>query len=107
MTLYGIPTCDTCRKAQKALAVAGHAVTFRDVRAEPLTAEDVALFLGAFGEALVNRRSTTFRNLSEAEKGGTPDALLAAHPTVMKRPVLRAGDRLTLGWTDKIRDAWG
>ncbi|WP_415184533.1 arsenate reductase family protein [Phaeovulum sp.] len=98
MILYGIPTCDTCRKAQRALTAAGHVVTFRDVRATPLTADERAEFLAAFGDKLINRASTTWRTLSETDRAAPPEALLAAHPTLMKRPVIRA-DSLTLGWS--------
>ena len=66
MILYGIPTCDTCRKARAALEAAGHAVQVRDVRVEPLSPAETARFLEAFGEKLVNRSSTTWRGLSEA-----------------------------------------
>ena len=65
MILYGIPTCDTCRKAQKALVAAGHEITFRDVRAAPLTAAERAEFLSAFGDSLLNRASTTWRALDD------------------------------------------
>ncbi|RWR14340.1 arsenate reductase family protein [Paenirhodobacter populi] len=106
MILYGIPTCDTCRKAKKALEAAGQAVTFRDVRAEPLTPDEIGTFLAAFGDRLVNRASTTWRGLSETERAETPEALLAAHPALMKRPVLRSGDRLTLGWDAKTQAEW-
>lgn len=104
MILYGIPTCDTCRKARAALQDAGVAVTFRDIRAEPLSAAERAEFLAAFGDKLVNRSSTTWRGLSEDERGQAPDALLAAHPALMKRPVVRAGDLLTLGWSAATLD---
>ena len=103
MILYGIPTCDTCRKAQKALMAAGHEVSFRDVRAEPLTDAERAEFLAAFGERLINRASTTWRGLDAAERAQNPEVLLAAHPTLMKRPVIR-GAALTLGW-DKLAQA--
>jgi arsenate reductase-like glutaredoxin family protein len=45
MILYGIPTCDTCKKARKALEAEGHSVTFRDVRAEPLSEDEWAILL--------------------------------------------------------------
>ncbi|MFC3057677.1 arsenate reductase family protein [Paenirhodobacter populi] len=106
MILYGIPTCDTCRKAKKALEAAGQAVTFRDVRAEPLTSDEIGTFLAAFGDRLVNRASTTWRGLSETERAETPEALLAAHPALMKRPILQSGDRLTLGWDAKTQAEW-
>ncbi|MEI4470663.1 arsenate reductase family protein [Frigidibacter sp. MR17.24] len=104
MILYGIATCDTCRKARRALAEAGAEVTFRDLRAEPLTPDERAEFLAAFGDRLINRSSTTWRGLSETERAAAPDALLAAHPTLMKRPVVRAGATLTLGWSAATLD---
>ena len=106
MILYGIPTCDTCRKARAALAAAGHAVQVRDVRAEPLSPAETARFLEAFGEKLVNRSSTTWRGLSEAARAEGPAALLAAHPALMKRPVLVEGEKATLGWDKAAQAAW-
>ncbi len=106
MILYGIPTCDTCRKARKTLEAAGQDVSFRDIRAEPLTAEERMRFIEAFGESLLNRRSTTWRELSEDERAGEAEGLLAARPTLMKRPVLSDGTKLTLGWDAKAQAAW-
>ena len=97
-TLYGIKTCDTCRKAAKALQVAGQTVTFRDIRADPLDDVTLAQFLDAFGMALVNTRSTTWRALTEAERAEPPMVLLRSHPTLMKRPVIEGRGGLTLGW---------
>lgn len=109
MILYGIPTCDTCRKACAALAAAGHAVTFRDIRAEPLDSDEWAEFLAAFGDALINRASATWRGLDSRARAralaGAGAELLAAHPALMKRPVIRAGGRLLLGWTAEVRAA--
>ncbi|QBX99562.1 arsenate reductase [Rhodophyticola sp. CCM32] len=106
MIVYGLKTCDTCRKAVKELLAAGHDVVLRDVRAEPLSAADLALFLDAFGAALVNRRSTTWRGLSDAERETAPEDLLSAHPALMKRPVIAAaGGQLYLGWDAKVQAA--
>jgi len=106
MELYGIKTCDTCRKAAKALEAAGHAVRFHDVRAAPLAPEVLAAFHDAFGADLVNRRSTTWRGLTEAARAGDPLALLRANPALMKRPVIRAGDgTLYLGWGKEVQAA--
>lgn len=105
MILYGIPTCDTCKKALKALAAAGHDVAFRDIRADPLSEAELTEFLSEFGDALVNRKSTTWRGLSDWLRNSEPEAQLAAHPTLMKRPVIRAGGRLHLGWDDTVRAA--
>ncbi|MCC5970316.1 MAG: arsenate reductase [Pararhodobacter sp.] len=103
MTIYGLPTCDTCRKARKALPAA----RFRDIRAEPLSEGDIKAFLAQFGERLVNRASTTWRSLSEAERQTMPEALLSAHPALMKRPVILAGGVLYLGWAPDVRRALG
>ncbi|SLN44270.1 putative reductase [Pseudoruegeria aquimaris] len=105
MKLYGLKTCDTCRKALKDLKDAGVEVAFVDVRADGVPERDLARFLTAFGENLINRRSTTWRGLDEAARAAAPLALLQAHPTLMKRPVIEAGDRLFLGWTAQTRAA--
>lgn len=107
MILYGIPTCDTCRKARKALEQAGHAVTFRDVRATPLSDTEIDGFLAIFGDRLVNRASTTWRGLSETERAMTPAALVSTYPALMKRPVLSDGDKVTIGWDRTTRIDWG
>lgn len=101
MVVFGLKTCDTCRKARAALPGA----ELRDIRAAPLSQAEIARFLNAFGAALVNRRSTTWRGLSEVERAGDPAGLLAAHPALMKRPVIEAGGRLYLGWGRDVQDA--
>ncbi len=104
MRIYGLKACDTCRAAMKALPGA----VLVDVRAEPLGAADIARFLEAFGEALVNKRSTTWRGLDEAERAGAPEALLSEHPTLMKRPVIEEeGGALHLGWGKDVQAALG
>ena len=99
LTLWGLKTCDTTRKALKALPGA----TLRDIRDEPLTADEIAALLAAHGEAAVNRASTTWRGLSDEDRARPTAELLAAHPTLMKRPVIR-GAVLTIGW-DKAAQA--
>lgn len=103
MIVYGIKACDTVKKAIKALEAAGHQATLRDVRVDPLSPAEIAEFSAAFGEKLINRSSTTWRGLSEEERAQEPEALIAAHPTLMKRPVIR-GKVLTIGW-DKAAQA--
>ena len=93
MKLYGIKTCDTCRKAIKTLEAADHRVDFIDLRADGFTDADLDRWLTAVGwEQLLNRRSTTWRDLPDADKAN-PDlasarALMRAHPTLIKRPVI-------------------
>ncbi|WP_444460311.1 arsenate reductase family protein [Rhodobacter capsulatus] len=97
MIVYGIKTCGTVQKALAALTAAGKAPVLRDIRKAPLTEAEIAEFIAAFGEKLINRSSTTWRALPEAERAAPVAALLQAHPTLMKRPVIR-GNGLTLGW---------
>ena len=104
LTLYGLKTCDTCRKARQSAENAGKELTFIDVRQSPQTPEKLTQFLGEFGDALINRKSTTWRGLSEEERGQSPEILLAAHPTLMKRPVIE-GETLTLGWSAEVEKA--
>jgi Spx/MgsR family transcriptional regulator len=103
MKLYGLKACDTCRKALKSLAAAGHDVTFIDVRADGVSEQDLERFHIAFGDALVNTRSTTWRGLDDTEKAGNPIRQLIDHPTLMKRPVVDQDGSLTLGWTKEAQ----
>jgi arsenate reductase len=105
MILYGIPTCDTCKKAIKALEAAGNTVEFRDIRADPLSLDELAELYTEFGDRLVNRQSTTYRGLSDWLRASDPEAQLAAHPTLMKRPVIRNENNLFLGWDEETQAA--
>lgn len=107
MILYGIPTCDTCKKALKAFANAGIEVSFRDVRKDPLSEAEIDELVTEFGPAIINRQSTTWRSLSDFLRESEPEAQLAAQPTLMKRPVIRGPGGLTLGWSDEIAAAQG
>ncbi|MDZ4135174.1 MAG: ArsC/Spx/MgsR family protein [Paracoccaceae bacterium] len=103
MILYGISTCDTCKKALKALQGAGHDVTFRDIRADPLSDNELAEFVTEFGDLIVNRQSTTWRGLSDWLRASDAEEQIKAQPALMKRPVIRKDDKLFLGWTDAIQ----
>ena len=108
LTLTGLKTCDSCRKARKALEAAGQQVTFVDLRVSPPDAARWQALLVRFGDRLLNRASTTWRGLSEAERAQDPVALLSAHPSLMKRPLIEADDgRASLGWTAQTREEWG
>ena len=103
MEIYGLKTCDTCRKAIKALPQA----RFVDVRAYGVPGDVMQRARAIFGAAVLNTRSTTWRGLSEAERAADPDTLLAAHPALMKRPLIVDGDALHLGWTKDVQAALG
>ncbi|MFL4471963.1 ArsC/Spx/MgsR family protein [Tateyamaria armeniaca] len=103
MEIYGLKTCDTCRKAIKALPAA----RFVDVRADGVPEDVMERARGAFGAALLNTRSTTWRGLSEDERAKAPEVLLADHPALMKRPLIVDGDALYLGWTGDVQKSLG
>jgi Spx/MgsR family transcriptional regulator len=109
-TVYGLSTCDSCRKARNWLKRfdIGHTfVDYREQRIEPSTLKAWADQLGGF-DRLLNRASTTWRNLPEARRapGSEPEwqLLLREHPALIKRPVLVTDDgTVSVGFTDK---AW-
>ncbi len=105
MQFFGLKTCDTCRKALRALQAAGHDPQVIDVRADGLTPDDIAAIVAAFPDKAINKASTTWRGLSDAEKTQDANALLAAHPTLMKRPVI-AGETWTIGWDKAVQAHW-
>lgn len=105
MILYGISTCDTCKKAIKALQAAGKEVVFRDVRADPLTSAEIDLIVGQFGDRVINKQSTTYRGFGDFLRASDPEAQIAAQPAVMKRPVIQDGARWYLGWDSTTETA--
>ncbi|MCK0119124.1 arsenate reductase [Loktanella sp. F6476L] len=105
MRFIGLKTCDTCRKALKALEAAGYDVQVTDVRADGLTDAEIEQIVEKFPAKAINKASTTWRGLSDAEKESDPKGLLRAHPTLMKRPVL-IGDEWTIGWDKATQAKW-
>ena len=103
LTLYGLKACDTCRKARQEIEKAGKTVEFIDVRDTPLTPDLIARFAQEFGDRLINKRSTTWRDIPETERNMAPEALIARYPTVMKRPVIASEQTITLGWDATAR----
>ena len=111
LRIYHLKTCDTCRKAIKALRAADRTLTLIDVRADGLSPDAIDMIIASAGwEAALNRRSTTWRGLTDVEKTGLDDAnardLIATHPTLLKRPVITDGDALTVGWTKAVQSEW-
>ena len=102
MILYGLSTCDTTKKALKALQKAGKDVVFRDVRAQPLSSAEIDAIITEFGDRAVNKQSTTYRGFSDFLRESDADAQIAAQPTVMKRPIIQDGATWYLGWDEAI-----
>ncbi len=105
MIVYGLSTCDTTKKAIKALQASGHTVTFRDIRATPLTEAEIDTLVSAFGDRLINKQSTTYRAFGEFLRASDPEAQIAAQPSVMKRPVIERDGAFWLGWDDAVQAA--
>lgn len=102
--IYGIPNCDTVRKARKWFDSMQIDYRFHDFRADGVAHAQVARWLEELGAArLINRRSPTWRSLDaatqQAAMGVDGAAVLVAHPTLIKRPVLDLGDRRLVGFS--------
>ncbi|HHZ07974.1 MAG TPA: ArsC family reductase [Rhizobiales bacterium] len=103
VTIYGIRNCDTMKKAFAWLDGHGVAYAFHDYRADGLSAATLNGWTKRLGwEVLLNKSSSTFRALPEADRAGLDEAkalaLMLASPTMIRRPVLDAGGRLSVGF---------
>ncbi len=106
-TVYGLDTCDTCRKARNWLTRFGIEHTFVDYRAQRQAPETLKAWAVAVGgwEKLINKASTTWRQLPDTRRtpGSDPEwtLLLKEYPQLVKRPVLVTGDGVvSVGFTD-------
>ena len=104
MQLYGIPNCDTVKKARAQLDALGVSYSFHDFKKAGVPQAGLRQWIAKLGwERLVNRQGTTWRKLDAATQAAVIDAasafaLMQAHPSVIKRPVLEAGDEVIVGF---------
>ncbi|ARO13930.1 arsenate reductase [Ketogulonicigenium robustum] len=105
MKFIGLSTCDTARKARVALEGAGITLEVTDVRKDGLRDDDIAAIVAAHGDKAINRASTTWRGLSEAERARPAAELLRDHPTLMKRPAIFKDGQWYLGWKPDVQAA--
>lgn len=103
--LYGIPNCDTVKRARAWLAARGLVHAFRDYKKEGADPARLSGWADAVGwEALLNTRGTTFRKLPEDDRAnldrGKAMALMVAHPSLIKRPVVEYSGGLLVGFDE-------
>lgn len=106
-TLYGIPNCDTVKKARAWLAEQGMAHEFHDFKKAGVSAEQLDRWMAAQGwEKVLNRKGTSWRKLDAATQAGVTDAasaraVMLAEPSAIKRPVVEwASGRITVGFDE-------
>ena len=108
ITLYGIPNCDTVKKARAFLTEQGVAHAFHDFKKQGVPVPHLDQWLGEVGwEKLVNRKGTTWRKFDPATQEAVKDAasakaLMLAQPSMIKRPVLARNGKLTVGFKPEI-----
>ncbi len=106
MRIYHLKTCDSCKKAIKALK--DHSPDLIDVRADGMPKDVLDALLAQHGpEMVVNRKSTTWRNLSDEDRARRPLDLLLENPTLMKRPVIAVDGKTYVGWGKDVQAALG
>lgn len=108
--LYGIPNCDTVRKARKWLDARGIEYVFHDFKKEGADPRRIEQWIAARGvDKVLNRRGTTFRKLSEAEKADIDEhkaiALLERNPSMIKRPVVEHAGGVLVGFSESEWEA--
>ena len=104
ITLYGIPNCDTVKKARVWLDAQGVAYAFHDYKKAGVDPAILARAIAALGwEKVLNRAGTTFRKLPEDERAdldaARATAIMLAHPSAIKRPLLVTGDTIDAGFS--------
>ena len=108
--IYGITTCDTVRKARKWLGAEGIDARYHDLRKDGLSAETLDHWMAQQPlDILLNRRSTTWKKLPDSDKASEDEAHLKAlildNPTLLKRPIIEHGERVTVGFTLAVQEA--
>jgi len=100
--VYGIKNCDTVKKALVYLNDCGIDYQFIDFRQNPISQQLLKKMVESVGwELLINKRSTTYRSLSEEEKSNINYDLVLKLPTLIKRPVLIQGEKTIIGFSEQ------
>lgn len=107
ITLYGIPNCDSVKKARRWLDDNGCEYAFHDYKKAGIEPATLGTWADRLGwETLLNRRGTTWRRLDEADRQDLDQAraiaLLQANTSLIKRPIVVAGDELLVGFDETL-----
>jgi arsenate reductase (glutaredoxin) len=101
--LFGIPNCDTVKKARTWLSAAKVVYDFVDLRNPPIALETIEAWYKQLGDQMINLRSATYKQLPQAQqhqlKAGDCLDILHRHPTLIKRPILQARQQLLCGFS--------
>ena len=105
LTLYGIPNCDTVKKARVWLEARGIPYTFHDYKKQGADPARIAGWVAQAGlDKVLNKAGTTFRKLDDAAKSGLDEgkavALMAEHTSTIKRPIVEYPGGLLVGFKD-------
>lgn len=111
LTVYGIKSCDMCRKARKYLAENDIEFRFHDVRDDGLDVSMLQRWAQRVGwEKLLNRKSLSWRKIPEVDRNDVDQdrafSLIIDRPTLLKRPVLEAEDFLAVGFSERRFDGY-
>lgn len=107
--MYGIKNCDTIKKARKYLDAKEIEYSFHDFRTEGVNEIQLRAWVSELGwEKLLNKRSTTWRNLPDETKQNMNELLalvvMEDQPTIIKRPVLEMADQVMVGFSETLYD---
>lgn len=107
LTMYGIPNCDTIKKARKWLNAQGVTYNFHDYKKAGIDEARLKRWIDEAGwETLLNKRGTTFRKLPDTDKADIDAAkvarLMAANPSMIKRPVIEGAGNLIIGFDEDV-----
>ena len=105
-TLFGIPNCDTMKKARRWLEANGVLYSFHDYKKAGVPEDELKLWVKTVGwEILLNRRGTTWRKLDDNIKDNIDEAsaiqIMLDNPAIIKRPVLNSNNLITVGFSEK------
>jgi Spx/MgsR family transcriptional regulator len=110
--LYGLNSCDTCRKAIRDLKKKNFDYEFFDIKKDSIDLVELKSWLVLVGsDALLNKRGTTWRGLSYNEKTDLNDqkilSLMIKYPALIKRPVFKVGNKLIIGYKEEQKEVLG